>query len=257
MITHDVTQGSEEWLALRLGKLTASNFSKIITAKTRKVSAGADEYMNRLLAEWALGTPVEEQKSSPWMQRGKEEEPAARAWYAFQYDAVVATPGFCEREDLPVGCSPDGMPGPLVGLEIKVRTAPNHMAVLRGGASGIVIPQVQGSMWVTGAYSWDILHYNAYLPQHVETVGRDDEWMSAFDRVIPTFCEQLEKAKAEFLERHDGFTPRDRATCERRIDALVAANKLDKDGADELRFLLTRGNGLWVAESLNDLEVAA
>ena len=50
MIILDHEQGSEEWLAARLGKPSASSFSKLIT-QTGKPSSSADGYINELIAE--------------------------------------------------------------------------------------------------------------------------------------------------------------------------------------------------------------
>ena len=55
----DCEQGSPEWEAARLGVATASMCSKILTP-TGRLSSARDEYVGKLLAEWALGEPVEE-----------------------------------------------------------------------------------------------------------------------------------------------------------------------------------------------------
>jgi hypothetical protein len=55
MKIHNVDQGSPEWHALRCGVPTASEFSKILTPKTMKLSEQAPAYMYRLLGEWMLG----------------------------------------------------------------------------------------------------------------------------------------------------------------------------------------------------------
>ena len=61
MIISPYEQGTEEWLAARLGKPSASMFSKLITM-TGKPSASADGYINQLLAERLTG------KSEPHYQ---------------------------------------------------------------------------------------------------------------------------------------------------------------------------------------------
>ena len=38
MIIHDVEQGTQEWLRVRFGVITASNADKILTPKTKKPS---------------------------------------------------------------------------------------------------------------------------------------------------------------------------------------------------------------------------
>jgi hypothetical protein len=46
VIVHNVSQLSDEWHRLRMGIPTASEFGRIITPKTMKLSAQAPEYMN-------------------------------------------------------------------------------------------------------------------------------------------------------------------------------------------------------------------
>ena len=58
MIIHDCEQGTEEWLTLRLGMPTASNFADIYSA-TGKPSTRAQEYMYKLVAESLAGEPVD------------------------------------------------------------------------------------------------------------------------------------------------------------------------------------------------------
>ena len=50
MIIHECVQGTTEWLQLRSGIPTASNFEKILT-KSGKKSASQERYMFALLAE--------------------------------------------------------------------------------------------------------------------------------------------------------------------------------------------------------------
>ena len=91
MIILDHEQGSPEWLAARLGKPSASSFSKLIT-KTGKPSSSADGYIDELIAERITG------KSEPfhvteWMERGTALEPEAREAYELilRNVAVVVT----------------------------------------------------------------------------------------------------------------------------------------------------------------------
>ena len=92
MIILDHEQGSPEWLAARLGKPSASMFSKLITL-SGKPSTSADGYIDELIAERLTG------KSEPfhvtsWMQRGTELEPDARESYKFISGNDVLETGF-------------------------------------------------------------------------------------------------------------------------------------------------------------------
>ena len=92
MIILDHEQGTDEWLAARLGKPSASNFGKLITA-TGKPSTSAVGYINQLIAERFVG------KSEPFyvndhMARGTELEPEAREAYEFITGKEVIEFGF-------------------------------------------------------------------------------------------------------------------------------------------------------------------
>src|SRR6478609_9609842 len=75
MKIHDVAQRSPEWHALRLGKPTASEFHKIITPKTGKLSAQARKFACRLIAERLLNEPLDLLDGIEAIERGKAMEP--------------------------------------------------------------------------------------------------------------------------------------------------------------------------------------
>ena len=196
-------QGSAEWQAARLGIPTASCFGRIVTP-AGALSKSRNKYLAELLAEWALGEPIED-FDSEWVARGRILEPQARDYYAFHADVEPKQVGFCylSRAELAVesgelsvadaydrdaeeeaceiakrgvkpavGASPDGLIGEHGGLECKVPSAPWHLLYLAGG----VVPskyrgQVQGSLWVTGRAWWDFMSYHPGLP-HAHSAER-------------------------------------------------------------------------------------
>ena len=94
----ECTQGSPAWVEARLGIPTASNFSRIITAKTAKLSSSAEGYLCELVAESLLGVPVDEATSS-FMERGADLEAEAFARYELEYDVDTTPVGFVLRDD--------------------------------------------------------------------------------------------------------------------------------------------------------------
>ena len=86
---HDnVTQGSDEWLALRCGLLTASEM-KLILTPTLKIASNDKEraHLYELLAQRITGY-VEPHYISDDMLRGHEDEFLARAAYNREYAPV-------------------------------------------------------------------------------------------------------------------------------------------------------------------------
>lgn len=188
----DVVQGSPEWLNARAGRPTASRFDSIVTPKTRKPSAAADGYLTELVAERILGGPLDT-ANSIWMDRGEDLEPEARAWYELATGNTVTEVGFCLRDDIDVGGSPDGLVGDDGLVEIKCRKAANHLKAVLDLAPIATETQVQGLMWVTGRKWCDEVAYCPDLPQKIKRTMRDPEWMEVFDNLLPPFLRSLEK----------------------------------------------------------------
>lgn len=195
MIVLDLAQGSDEWRKVRLGIPTASQFGKLITAKTTKPSSQADAYMDELLAEWALGAPLED-GDSLWMERGKEMEAEAALYYEMVRDIDTIPVGFVLRDDGLVGCSPDRLVGDDGLLEIKVPSAKIHMRYLRTQAvEDDYRPQVQGQLWICGRQWLDLLSFNPELPSVIIRCERDEAFIAALTGIVEAFVVRLEAAK--------------------------------------------------------------
>ena len=88
----DCEQGSEEWLQLRRGIATASNFSKIVTTKG-VISTQLRDYAFQLASETITDLQDESYKSAD-MQRGNDLEPDARNAYQQHTLSLVKEVGF-------------------------------------------------------------------------------------------------------------------------------------------------------------------
>ena len=198
MIILDHEQGSPEWLSARLGKPSASMFSKLIT-QTGKPSTSADDYINELISERLRG------KSEPfyvteWMQRGTELEPEAREAYEFISGNEVLETGFILDTDWEFGCSPDGLilenGDSLGGLEIKCPAPRTMVSYLRDPQVGVkkYWQQIQGCMWITRRGWWDFFAYHPEMPHVLVRVERDDDY-------IAKLATEVDKAVAEIVNQ--------------------------------------------------------
>ena len=196
MITLDVEQCSDEWLAARAGIPTASCFDKIITS-TGKKSTQAKTYMMKLIAEHFTKekTSVEQ---NDWMLRGIELEEEARDYYKLITDRDVSEVGLIYKDDDKlVSCSPDGLTGDR-GLEIKCPAPHTHVSyLLDGKLPTSYVMQVQGSMWVSGLDKWDFLSYHPDFPHLLITVEKDDALHQAMDSFIGEFVKQMLESRAK------------------------------------------------------------
>lgn len=198
MKSFNFEQYSEQWWEIRRGVPTASRFHKIITPKTGKLSASADELICELVAERVQPGPVEPDRPiNRAMEHGIQTEDEARGWYEFDRDAKVQQVGFCLSDCGRFGCSPDGLIGDDGGLELKcpeLRTQVRYL--LDGGLPDEYKAQVHGSLIVTGRQWWDFVSYAPGLPQHVV-------------RVVPdSYTELLRAALDQFWERYQSILSR-------------------------------------------------
>ena len=198
LITLDCEQGSEEWLAARLGIPTATGFENIVTA-TGKKSASYIKYMAELIEESILGGG--DTFKSGFMERGNQLEPQARAAYEFLTgNDVIQVGGVYLNENRDVMVSPDGLiPSLQKGLEIKCPKMSTHIRyLLEGGVPTEYVIQVQANLWVTGYDTWDFVSYcPEYQKQtlYLFTAERDEKLMKAFDEHIPQFVKTLKAYK--------------------------------------------------------------
>jgi hypothetical protein len=194
MIAFDMEQNSPEWLAVRLGRPTASAFSKIITPKEMKLSKSSRPYLNELVAEWVLGYSPKDD-ASLFMERGHEIEPEAIKYYEMVKDVKVQRVGFCMLDDGSAGCSPDGLVGEDGGLEVKCLGAIGHVDYLLNGDFSEYRAQIQGGLWITGRAWWDFLAYHPNMPPLLVRVERDEVFIAALAAAVTEFAAKLALAK--------------------------------------------------------------
>jgi len=159
--------------------------------------------MHKLIAESLTGKEATGFMSE-WMERGKEMEEEARLWYEFTQGVDVQRIGFIYRDDRKeAGCSPDGLMDGK-GLEIKC-VAPGTMVtyLLNGDIPREYIPQVQGSMWVTGHQEWDFLAYHPDFDPLLITVNRDKEYISRMEMHIAKFNKERQEKLTRLLKQKE------------------------------------------------------
>lgn len=198
----DVKQGSQEWINARLGIPTASAFSRILTAKTRKPSASAMKYLCELVAERLIGMPTDG-ASTDFMLRGSAMEAEAVAAYEFDHDCATQTVGFVMDDSGRWGCSPDRLVGEDGLLEIKCPSAGVHVAALLGMLDEEHAAQAQGQMWITGRRWVDLMYFNPAMPTHTVRIWRDEEHIGQIAEAVRVFCDRLDEAMQQIIGGED------------------------------------------------------
>lgn len=192
MKVYDVAQGTSQWLYLRAGIPTASNFDQIVT-KSGAESKSREKYMLKLLAERVMGHPVEEYVSF-WMKRGSEMEGRALKAYQFQRDEEnIVRVGFVTNDAGDRGASPDAFVGDNGTLEIKCPSESEHMSYLlqSGSHYDTYKVQVQGQLLICEKDFTDVLSYHPELPEALARIGRDETFIRKLDSALDQFCEDL------------------------------------------------------------------
>ncbi len=168
VINRDTTQGKEDWFKARLGKPTASNFSKLITS-TGAASKSIGGYANLLAAELYAEKPLNDFGGNQWTDRGQELEEDARAKYELIKDADVEQVGFITNDGNTVLVSPDGLIGDDGLIEIKCLKAENHIEVIlyykkHKKCPPKYIQQTQGAIYISRREFCDLVFYYPGLP---------------------------------------------------------------------------------------------
>ena len=186
-------QGDDQWGSARCGVPSASNFHKIITP-TGLPSSQASKYLRDLVEERATRQP-KRLPDLPALERGVRVEPEARAWFEFMEGVTVQEVGFILHDSGQYGCSPDGLVDD-VGLEIKCPYDKTHYKYfLAGVLPSKYIPQVQGSMLVTGLQAWWFMSYHPDWKSYKVLVERDDNYIKKLEQLLNEFCEELKESE--------------------------------------------------------------
>lgn len=198
-------QRSEDWFAIRLGKVTASCIAKV-TAKT-KTGWGADRanYKAQLVAERLTGQRQESFTNSA-MQWGVDTEEAARNAYVFLEGNSVTEEAFVVHPTITdAGASPDGLVGDEGLLEIKCPNTATHIETLKGAAiPAKYVGQMQWQMACTGRKWCDFVSFDPRMPDDmqlfVKRLDRDDAYITDLEKSVTDFLAEVETDIAELTK---------------------------------------------------------
>lgn len=195
MKIYNFEQGSGEWLQMRLGKITASDFHILMGNSQTK-----DTLLYKKAAERITGVASDGDKfTSIHTERGKELEGEARQAYELETGNAVQQVGFIELNEF-VGCSPDG----LIeggGVEIKCKDNHGHLkAVTKKWIEPEHKTQLQFNMYVKDVGFWDYCLYNPNFnnPLYIDRVYRDEEYIKEIQKTIVDCNSKIEAIIKQF-----------------------------------------------------------
>ena len=187
-------QGTPEWLAARLGKITGTKAHNLLSSeKTRKT------LLAQLFREIATAEAKQIPKT-PAMDRGTALEPEARAAYTKKtgypihgYNDFIIHP-----DEQRFAVSPDGLAREDGGIEIKCREPEQHIYRMINGIAKDELHQIEWSLFCSPERQWwDYCGFNPDLPAPVRIFTQRVELTEArynkIESVGREFLEELDK----------------------------------------------------------------
>ena len=187
-------QGSDEWYAARLGKVTASRAADVLT---KKGSAARSNLSAQLVLERITKTKAESFQS-PSMQWGIDQEPTAKLFYEASRDVLVESVGFVQHPSIEyAGASPDGLVGANGLVEIKCpNTATMIDIILTKKIPTNHITQMQMQMACTQRDWCDYVVFDPRMPPKaklfIKRINRDKVFIDLMEKEIILFLKDVE-----------------------------------------------------------------
>lgn len=191
-----IIQGSPEWFASRLGKVTASRLADVVAKGKTGEAASRAGYRAELVAERLTGKQAESFSNSS-MKWGTDCEPLARAAYEAETGVFVTETGMVDHPAIAMsGASPDGLVGADGQIEVKCPETKNHIdTILSGKAPAKYIPQMQWQMACTGRAWCDFVSFDPRMPADMQLfvvrVARDDELIGNYGVEVINFLAEV------------------------------------------------------------------
>lgn len=189
-------QGSEAWLLARAGKVTASRVADLMARTKTGYGASRANYLAELVAERLTGQPAARFLNDA-MRWGTDQEPNARAAYAFAYGVEIEETGLVMHPCIAdFGASPDGLVGTEGLIEIKCPNTATHIDTLLSKAvPQKYVLQMQTQMACTGRGWCDFISYDPRMPAEmqmwVQRVPRDDVLIGEIEAETVKFLGEL------------------------------------------------------------------
>lgn len=207
MKTIDFPQGSQEWLASRAGKVTASRVADVMAKIKTGEAAARRDYKAQIVAEILTGVPQESGFTNAEIQWGTEQEPFARAVYELAALETVTQVGLVLHPTIDrAAASPDGLVDDQGLVEIKCPKTATHLTYLIDGVvPSKYQPQMLWQMACTEAKWCDFISFDPRLPADLQLFvvrfPRDDKRIAEMEAEVNAFLAEVDTILAKLRER--------------------------------------------------------
>lgn len=197
-----IEQGTPEWKAQRVGKVTASRVADVIAKTKTGVSASRVNYEAQIICERLTGVATEGYTNAA-MQHGIDTEPQARSAYEFMRNVDVVLASFVDHPRVPMsGASPDGFVDADGLIEIKCPQQAAHLeTLLTRKVPAKYVTQMMWQMAVTERQFCDFVSFNPTFPPHlqlfVQRVHRDEAIISELEKEVLAFLADVDRKVAQ------------------------------------------------------------
>lgn len=193
---HNVTQNSEEWFALRLGKATSSIAADFMAFDGKPFGDCAKKAALRIALERITNRPSEGGFSNHHTDRGHAQEPVAVMLYESNNFATVSNGGFFDCGEY--GGSPDGLVGDDGLIEVKsVIRDVHYETMLRGAPDPKYRWQLISHLDTTGRKWCDFCSYCEEFPRELQLITYR---VSAENQVVQADMRRLRNRRLSFLK---------------------------------------------------------
>ena len=201
-----IEQGSIEWHLSRLGKVTASRVSDVLSKGKSGESASRKNYRTELVVQRLTGVPGDSFTNAA-MEWGTATEPQARVAYEAEMGRFVTEVAFIDHPTIAnFGCSPDGLVAEDGLLEIKCPNSSTHIEYLTDDKPpSKYVAQMQCQMAVTGRQWCDFVSFDPRLPNDLQffvvRLERDEEYIKAMEAEVQKFLSEVDEMFTKLKER--------------------------------------------------------
>ena len=220
-IYNDIVQGTDEWLQLRLGILTASALHLLLTPTLKTADNDRSRsYIWELAAQRITGHVAPSYVTAD-MERGHIDEELARAVYREHY-APVEQVGFITEDKYgpTLGYSPDGLVGDDGLIEVKSRVQKYQLqTALSHNVPSEYMIQLQAGMLISGRKWCDFISYSGGMHMIVRRVCRDERTCEAIIGAATAAELTIQALVAEYGDKveSEGWQPTPRTDLEIRL----------------------------------------
>jgi len=189
----NIEQGSDQWLALRCGILTASEVKLILTPTLKSAANDKSRAHVMEITSQRISQYVEPSYINDDMMRGIEAEVYARDYYEKEYGPVQQV-GFVTNDDygFTLGYSPDGLINDDGLWECKGPRQKRHVeTILTGEVPVDNMLQLQFGLVVTNRKWIDFTSYHGGLPMVTLRVYPDERVQQAIIEASGQFEESV------------------------------------------------------------------